>query len=205
MKLIFLGPPGAGKGTQAARIAAACGIAHISTGDMLRAQIRAGTPLGLAAKSVIERGELVGDEIIVAMVEKRITEPDCENGFLFDGFPRTVAQADALAKITGIDAVVNIDVPSERLVPRISGRRMCPDCGAAYHVDTHASDACTCGGKLYQRDDDRAETVANRIAVYERQTQPLIDYYAARGLLRTVDGDDAIDRVTQAIRDVLSV
>lgn len=205
MKLIFLGPPGAGKGTQAARIAAACGVAHISTGDMLRAEIRAGTPLGREAKAIIDRGELVSDEIIVAMVEKRIAEEDCKNGFLFDGFPRTVAQADALAGITPIDAVVNIDVPSERLVPRISGRRMCPDCGAAYHVDTYAADACKCGGKLYQRDDDKAETVANRIAVYERQTQPLIDYYSKRGLLRTVNGDDAIDNVTRAIQNVLGV
>ncbi len=205
MKLIFLGPPGAGKGTQAARIAAACGIAHISTGDMLRAEIRAGTPLGQAAKAVIDRGELVSDEIIVAMVEKRIAFEDCKNGFLFDGFPRTVAQADALAGITPVDAVVNIDVPGERLVSRISGRRMCPDCGAAYHVDSYALDTCACGGRLYQRDDDRAETVANRVRVYEKQTQPLIDYYAQRGLLCTVNGDDAIDCVTQSIQDVLKL
>ena len=205
MKLIFLGPPGAGKGTQAARIAAACGIAHISTGDMLRAEMRAGTPLGVAAKSVIERGELVGDDIILAMVEKRIAESDCKNGFLFDGFPRTVAQADGLKKLTSIDKVVNIDVPSERLIPRISGRRMCPDCGAAYHIDTYGLDACKCGGKLYQRDDDKAETVENRVRVYEAQTQPLIDYYGKLGLLYTVNGDDAIDSVTAAIQEALGV
>ena len=206
MKLIFLGPPGAGKGTQAARIAAACGIAHISTGDMLRAEIRAGSELGMQAKAIIDRGELVGDDVIVAMVEKRIAMEDCKNGFLFDGFPRTVAQADALAAITPIDVVINIDVPSERLIPRISGRRMCPDCGAAYHVSVHNSEDCpACGGKLYQRDDDKAETVANRVRVYEAQTQPLIDYYQQRGQLRTVNGDDAVDNVTQSIQSVLGV
>ncbi len=206
MKLIFLGPPGAGKGTQAARIAAAQGIAHISTGDMLRAEIRAGSDLGKAAKAVIDRGELVSDDIIVAMVEKRIAMEDCKQGFLFDGFPRTVAQADALSGITPIDLVVNIDVPSQRLIGRISGRRMCPDCGAAYHISTHASDSCdSCGGKLYQRDDDKAETVANRVRVYEEQTQPLIDYYQSRGQLATVNGDDDIDAVTAAIQEVLKV
>lgn len=203
MKLIFLGPPGAGKGTQAARIAAAKGIAHISTGDMLRAEIRAGSELGLAAKAIIDRGELVGDDVIIAMVQKRIGMEDCANGFLFDGFPRTVGQADALAAFTDIDCVVNIDVPAERLVKRISGRRMCPECGAAYHVSTYASDACKCGGKLYQRDDDTEETVGNRIAVYERQTAPLIAYYGEKGLLETVNGDGDIDDVTADILAVL--
>ncbi|MEG1525265.1 MAG: adenylate kinase [Clostridia bacterium] len=205
MKLIFLGPPGAGKGTQAARIAVKCGIAHISTGDMLRAEIREGTELGKQAKAIIDQGELVGDAIIIGMVKKRIAMQDCKNGFLFDGFPRTVAQADALADITDIDRVVNMAVPAERLIDRISGRRMCPDCGAAYHMSTYTSESCTCGGKLYQRDDDTAETVANRLRVYEQQTQPLIDYYAGRGLLATVDGDGAIDDVTAAICAVLSI
>ncbi len=203
MKLIFLGPPGAGKGTQAARIAGAKGIAHISTGDMLRAEIRMGSELGLAAKAVIDRGELVGDDVIIAMVQKRIAMEDCKEGFLFDGFPRTIAQADALRSITDIDCVINIDVPAERLIDRISGRRMCPDCGKAYHVYTYESNYCTCGGKLYQRDDDNAETVRNRIAVYERQTQPLIEYYEKAGLLASVNGDDEIDDVTNAILAVL--
>lgn len=203
MKLIFLGPPGAGKGTQAARIAARAGIAHISTGDMLRAEIREGTELGKAAKAIIDRGELVGDDIIVGMVKNRIRMQDCENGFLFDGFPRTIAQADALSDITVIDRVVNIDVPAERLVKRISGRRMCPECGAAYHIDTYASDTCTCGAKLYQRDDDTEETVSNRIKVYEMQTRPLIDYYSAKGSLSTVNGDQDVDDVTNAIIEVL--
>ena len=200
MKLIFLGPPGAGKGTQAARFAARYGIAHISTGDMLRAELRAGTPLGQQAQGYMNRGELVPDEVILGMVQSRIGQADCANGFLFDGFPRTVAQADALAALCAVDRVVNIDVPQERLVARISGRRMCPDCGAAYHVTTHPDGRCgKCGGALYQREDDREETVRNRLRVYEEQTQPLIEYYAARGLLVTVNGDESIERVTEAI------
>lgn len=200
MKLIFLGPPGAGKGTQAARFAARYGIAHISTGDMLRAELRAGTPLGQQAQGYMNRGELVPDEVILGMVQSRIGQADCANGFLFDGFPRTVAQADALAALCAVDRVVNIDVPQERLVARISGRRMCPDCGAAYRVSTHPDGRCgKCGGALYQREDDREETVRNRLRVYEEQTQPLIEYYAARGLLVTVNGDESIERVTEAI------
>lgn len=200
MKLIFLGPPGAGKGTQAARFAARYGIAHISTGDMLRAELRAGTPLGQQAQGYMNRGELVPDEVILGMVQSRIGQADCANGFLFDGFPRTVAQADALAALCAVDRVVNIDVPQERLVARISGRRMCPDCGAAYHVSTHPDGRCgKCGGALYQREDDREEIVRNRLRVYEEQTQPLIEYYAARGLLVTVNGDESIERVTEAI------
>ena len=203
MKLIFLGPPGAGKGTQAVRIAEENGIAHISTGDMLRAEIRGGTPLGKQAKALIDAGELVPDDVIIAMVRERVKQPDCEKGFLFDGFPRTIAQAEALSDICDIDCVVNIDVPDERLVDRISGRRMCPDCGAAYHVSTYGSTACTCGGKLYQRDDDTAETVKNRLSVYKKQTQPLIEYYAAKSLLATVDGDRGVDEVTSSIRKAL--
>lgn len=204
MKLIFLGPPGAGKGTQAEKTAAKYALTHISTGDMLRAEMRQGTALGLAAKGFIERGELVPDDVIIGMVAARIRQPDCENGFLFDGFPRTVAQADALAAITGIDCVINIDVPFEKLVARISGRRMCPDCGAAYHVSSYAADACkTCGGKLYQRDDDKPETVENRLLVYDRQTRPLIEYYQQAGLLKTVDGDQAIDCVAAQIAEAI--
>ena len=205
MKLIFLGPPGAGKGTQAVRIAKQYGIAHISTGDMLRSEIRQGTPLGLAAKAVIDKGELVSDDIIVGMVKNRIAAEDCVNGFLFDGFPRTVAQADALSKITKIDRVINIDVPDSRLVPRISGRRVCGKCGASYHVSTYSKSACgECGEPLHQRDDDREETVKNRLAVYQRSTQPLIDYYQAQGLLVTVDGDRDVDHVTAEITEALS-
>ena len=200
MKLIFLGPPGAGKGTQAERIAERYDIAHISTGDMLRSEIRNATALGKEAKAYIDRGELVPDAVIIGMVEKRIREADCRNGFLLDGFPRTTAQADALGKLTEIDRVVNIEVPFDRLVARISGRRMCPDCGAAYHTATHSSKSCDkCGGVLYQRDDDRAETVQNRLTVYEAKTAPLIAYYEALGKLFDVNGDAPIDAVTESI------
>ncbi|MBR0507406.1 MAG: adenylate kinase [Clostridia bacterium] len=200
MKLIFLGPPGAGKGTQAERIAERFEIAHLSTGDMLRAEIRNATPLGAAAKAYIDRGELVPDSVIIDMVKERITREDCENGFLLDGFPRTVVQAEALAEATDIDCAVNIDVPSERLVARISGRRMCPVCGAAYHVTTYSKPTCRkCSGVLYQRDDDREETVANRLKVYTEKTAPLIAYYEAAGKLFTVNGDADIDAVTESI------
>ena len=200
MKLILLGPPGAGKGTQAKGIAARYAIAHISTGDMLRAQIREGTPLGLEARSYMDRGELVPDAVIIGMVKERIQEKDCENGFLFDGFPRTVAQADALAEFTDIDTVINIDVPFERLLKRISGRRMCPDCGATYHISTYTDTKCaSCGAKLYQRDDDKEETVAVRIRQYEAKTAPLIAYYGAKGNLLTVNGDQPVEAVAEEI------
>ncbi len=203
MKLIFLGPPGAGKGTQAVKIASRFEIAHISTGDMLRAEIREGTALGVAAKTLMDRGELVPDDVILGMVKSRIQKPDCKNGFLFDGFPRTIAQAEALEKISPIDAVINIEVPVERLIQRISGRRMCPKCGAAYHVSTRKDSLCDCGGELYQRDDDKEETVRNRLVVYERSTKPLIEYYTNKGLLHTVNGDNEIDLVDAEIRAVL--
>lgn len=203
MKLIFLGPPGAGKGTQAEKISEHYGIAHISTGDMLRKEMREGTELGKAAKGFIDKGELVPDEVIIGMVENRIKAADCEKGYLFDGFPRTIAQADALLSISDIDMVINIDVPAERLVERIGGRRMCAGCGTGYHVSTYHKDTCEkCGAELFIRDDDKPETVLNRITVYERQTQPLIDYYDAKGMLRTVDGD----RTPEVVRnDILAL
>lgn len=196
MKLIFLGPPGAGKGTQAEKISELYGIAHISTGDMLRSQMREGTPLGAEAKGYIDRGELVPDELIVAMVAKRIKEKDCANGFLLDGFPRTVSQAEALNGISDIDMVIDIAVPAERLMERIGGRRMCSGCGAGYHTSSYHKDTCEkCGASLYIRDDDRPETVKHRITVYERQTKPLIDYYREKGNLSRVNGDNTPDRV----------
>lgn len=200
MNLIFVGPPGAGKGTQAQRVAAHYGIAHISTGDMLRAEIREGTELGKAAKSLIDRGELVSDDVILGMVAERIKKPDCKNGFLFDGFPRTLKQAQALEKISNIDHVVDIEVPFARLIDRISGRRMCPKCGAAYHVSSYHSATCEkCGAELYQRDDDKEETVKNRLEVYRNQTEVLIDFYEQKNLLIRIDGDQAIDKVFHAI------
>lgn len=196
MKLIFLGPPGAGKGTQAEKISELYGIAHISTGDMLRSQMREGTPLGAEAKGYIDRGELVPDELIVAMVAERIKEEDCANGFLLDGFPRTVSQAEALNGISDIDMVIDIAVPAERLMERIGGRRMCSGCGAGYHASSYHKDTCEkCGASLYIRDDDRPETVKHRITVYERQTKPLIDYYREKGNLSRVNGDNTPDRV----------
>ena len=204
LKLILLGPPGAGKGTQAERIADRFGIAHISTGDMLRAEMRQATPLGLAAKSLIDRGELVPDDVIVGMVENRIALDDCQNGFLLDGFPRTIAQAEALGRLTALDHAINISVPFERLVSRATGRRVCPKCGAAYHTDFHREPACSkCGEALYQRDDDREDTVRNRVRVYEQNTAPLIAYYDGKGLLRTIDGDRPIDQVAADILRVL--
>ena len=200
MHLVFLGPPGAGKGTQADKICERFSIAHISTGDMLRKETREGTDLGRKAKAVMDAGGLVSDEIIIAMVEKRIQEPDCSRGFLLDGFPRTIAQADALSDLTGIDMAVNIDVPDAVLVERISGRRMCPGCGAGYHVSLYDKDTCEkCGAKLYIRDDDRPETVHNRIAAYNEKTQPLINYYADKGLLHTVKGDQPMEKVSAQI------
>ena len=199
MKMILLGPPGAGKGTQAKGIAARYAIAHISTGDMLRSEVREGTPLGREAKAYMDKGQLVPDEVIIGMVKNRISAPDCRNGFLFDGFPRTIAQAEALEKITDIDRVVDIEVPDERLIARISGRRMCPLCGATYHVSTYSDSTCACGGVLYQRDDDRAETVAVRLTEYHKKTAPLIDYYAQKGKLMTVNGDAPVDAVADAI------
>ena len=196
MKLIFLGPPGAGKGTQAEKISELYGIAHISTGDMLRSQMREGTPLGAEAKGYIDRGELVPDELIVAMVAERIKEEDCANGFLLDGFPRTVSQAEALNGISDIDMVIDIAVPAERLMERIGGRRMCSGCGAGYHTSSYHKDTCEkCGASLYIRDDDRPETVKHRITVYERQTKPLIDYYREKGNMSRVNGDNTPDRV----------
>lgn len=204
MKLIFLGPPGAGKGTQAVKIAQSFQIAHISTGDMLRAEMREGTKLGNEAKDLIERGELVPDDVILGMVKNRIQKEDCKNGFLFDGFPRTIAQAEALEQISAIDYVINIEVPAETLIKRISGRRMCAGCGAGYHVSTYADANCNCGAELYQREDDKEETVRNRLVVYERSTKPLIEYYTGKGLLHTVNGNADIDVVDAAIRAVLA-
>ena len=201
MKLIFWGPPGAGKGTQAMGVAEHYGIAHISTGDMLRSEIRGGTSLGREAQAYMDKGELVPDSVIVGMVKNRIAQEDCKNGFLLDGFPRTIAQAQALEAFTDIDYVIDIDVPFERLLDRITGRRMCPDCGAAYHVSTYSGPKCGhCGGTLYQREDDKPETVEVRLHQYEKKTEPLITYYKEKGTLRRVNGDQAVEQVAEEIR-----
>lgn len=205
MKLIFLGPPGAGKGTQAESIAQKYGLAHISTGEMLRSEMRAGTPLGLEAKSHMDKGALVPDDLIIRMAKARLEQPDAE-GFLLDGFPRTVAQAAALEGITPIDAVVNIDVPAERLAKRLSGRRSCPGCGLTTHINALPSPDANCPKcqkALVQRDDDKHETVMARLDVYKAQTAPLADYYSAKGLLHTVNGDQSVDEVRDEIVAVL--
>ena len=203
MTLILLGAPGAGKGSQATKISKEYGIAHISTGDALRANIKEGTELGKFAKSYIDKGQLVPDEVVVGIVADRIGKEDCRNGFLLDGFPRTVAQAEALEKLTDIDVVINIDVDFDVITGRISGRRMC-ECGESYHISTYKSDVCAkCGKKLYQRADDNEETVKNRLDVYARQTAPLIDFYATRNKLVTVDGNKSIDEVFEDVKKVL--
>ncbi len=204
MKLILLGAPGAGKGSQATKIVDDFGIAHISTGDALRANIKAETELGKYAKTFIDKGQLVPDDVVVGIVADRIQKEDCKNGFLLDGFPRTVAQADALGKLTDVDFVINIDVDFAAIKARISGRRVCA-CGESYHISTYDKPTCAkCGGKLYQRDDDNEETVAGRLEVYQKQTAPLIAYYDERNKLTTVDGNRPIDVVYADIKDILN-
>lgn len=186
--LILLGAPGAGKGTQAVRVCEKYGIPHISTGDILRANIKAGTPLGVEAKAYIDKGLLVPDEVVIGLVKDRLAQEDCQDGYVLDGFPRTIEQAVALGNFAEIDLAINIAVDAELVVERIAGRRMCA-CGESYHVSWHKSDVCDkCGAKLYQRDDDKEDTVKARLDVYEKQTAPLLAYYAERGVLRDVDG-----------------
>ena len=204
MNVIFLGPPGAGKGTQAVRVCERLGIPQISTGDILRRAMREGTPTGLAAKSYVDKGQLVPDSVVIDIVRERLAQEDCAGGYLLDGFPRTVPQAEALAGFAAIDAVIDIDVSDEKLIERLSGRRVCPACGGTYHISHLKGDTCEkCGGKLIQRDDDKAETVLSRLSVYHAQTAPLIDYYDARGLLRKVDGSAPMDDCFSAILSAL--
>ncbi|MCL4426455.1 MAG: adenylate kinase [Firmicutes bacterium] len=208
MRLLLLGPPGAGKGTQARRLTERLQIPHISTGDMFRQAMAQGTPLGLAAKSYMERGQLVPDDVTIGLVRERLGEADCERGFLLDGFPRTVPQADALGRILGdvgrpLDQAINLEVPEKRLIERAVGRRVCPNCGATYHVvynPPRLPEICdVCGHPLRQRDDDREETVKRRLEVYYQQTEPLIRYYEEAGLLKNVNGDQDMDSVLEAI------
>lgn len=206
MKLMFVGPPGAGKGTQAVKVAARYGIPHISTGDMLREQVRNETPLGLKAKKFMDAGEYVPDDVIIGMAKERVERPDAKSGFILDGFPRTAAQAEALEGITSLDAVINIVVSDDKLLHRICGRRVCAQCGATYHESMleDIKKCPKCRGKLYVRDDDKEETVKNRLAVYKEKTQPLIDYYTEKGILHDIVGSGGIDDITEAIIAVLS-
>ena len=205
MNRIFLGPPGAGKGTQAVRVCERLGIPQISTGDILRRAIKNKTPTGLAAKSYIDKGQLVPDSVVIDIVRERLEHEDCKGGSLLDGFPRTVAQAEALETFARIDAVIDIDVSDEKLVERLSGRRVCLSCGGTYHVSRlNGSTTCEkCGSELIQRDDDKAETVLSRLSVYHAQTEPLIDFYTQRGLLRRVDGAQPMDDCYAAILGAL--
>jgi len=191
MNIILLGAPGAGKGTQATKISDGYGLPHISTGDIFRENIKNETPIGLLAKSYIDKGQLVPDEVTCKIVEERIAREDCKNGYMLDGFPRTIAQAEALDKITKIDLVINIDVDFSLLMDRLCGRRVCKNCGESYHVSrlNGATECSRCGGELYQRKDDNPETVQSRLEVYKAQTSPLIDYYQRKGLLFNVVGN----------------
>lgn len=204
MNIILLGAPGAGKGTQANYLVNRYNLPHISTGDIFRANIRNKTEIGMVAKSYIDKGQLCPDEVTVKIVELRLKEEDCAKGFMLDGFPRTIFQAEELAKIADIDYVINIDIPFERLLHRLTGRRVCAKCNASYHVDfLNGKNVCDCGGELIHRDDDTEETVSKRIRVYTSQTQPLIDYYKEKGKLVTVNGDDTPEKVFAQIVEIL--
>ena len=204
MKIILLGAPGAGKGTQAEVISQTLNIPSLSTGNMLREAQKKGTPLGQQAKSYMESGQLVPDELVIGIIKERMAQPDCAGGFILDGFPRTVAQAEALDQMgVAIDRVIEIDVPDEAIVTRMSGRRVCEGCGASYHL-THnppaAEGVCDkCGGKLVTRKDDDPKTVQQRLETYHRQTQPLVDYYQKAGKLRTIDGNQPLEEASAAI------
>ena len=214
MNLIVIGPPGSGKGTQGRLIAERYHIPQISTGDILREAVRNGSAFGLEAKTSMVRGELVPDEVVILIIEDRLMQRDCGKGFLLDGFPRTVAQADALERMLGkrgliIDHVINIEIEMEELVKRLRGRRTCSRCGAMYHLlfnPPKKEGVCDqCGGSLYQRDDDKEETIRSRFEVYSQQTEPVIQYYASKGLVRSINGvgymDDIFHRILEVIED----
>ena len=212
MKIVMLGAPGAGKGTQAKKIAGKYGIPHVSTGDIFRANIKNGTKLGMQAKAYMDAGNLVPDEITIGMLLDRIHQEDCEKGYVLDGFPRTIPQAESLTAALkergeSIDYAIDVDVPDENIIRRMSGRRACLSCGATYHIVYNApkkEGVCDqCGEPLVLRDDDKPETVQNRLNVYHRQTQPLIDYYKKEGFLAQVDGTQDMEQVFQDIVKIL--
>ncbi|MGG4166924.1 adenylate kinase [Rossellomorea vietnamensis] len=212
MNIVLMGLPGAGKGTQAEKIVDKYGIPHISTGDMFRAAIKEGTELGLKAKSFMDNGDLVPDEVTIGIVRERLSKEDCEKGFLLDGFPRTVAQAEALENILAdlgkkTNYVININVDKDILMERLTGRRICKECGATYHLvfnpPTEEGVCDRCGGELYQRADDNEETVQNRLDVNIKQTQPLLAYYEDKGYLKNIDGQQDIHRVFDDIDELL--
>ena len=207
MNLILMGAPGAGKGTQSSKISAKYDIPAVSTGDMLRAAVKAGTKLGLSAKEYMDAGKLVPDEVVVGIIKDHLSTEACANGFILDGFPRTIPQAEALEKMgVKIDVVLSIEVPDEKIIARMSGRRVCA-CGASYHVEyikPQVDGVCDrCGAKLYIRDDDREETVANRLKTYHAQTEPLKDFYAERGNLICVEGQEEVADTTALVLQAL--
>ena len=212
MKIIMLGAPGAGKGTQAKKIAEKYKIPHISTGDIFRANIKNGTELGKKAKTYMDQGLLVPDELVVDLVVDRVNQDDCKDGYVLDGFPRTIPQAEALDQALArlnqkVDYAINVEAPDENIVNRMSGRRACVGCGATYHIvfaPTQKEDVCdNCGGSLILRDDDKPETVQKRLGVYHEQTQPLIEYYTNAGILKEVDGTIDIEDVFREITNIL--
>ena len=214
MKIIMLGAPGAGKGTQAKKIAEKCGIPHIPTGDIFRANIKNGTELGKKAKTYMDQGLLVPDELVCDLVVDRIQQDDCKKGYILDGFPRTIPQAESLDKALAaigekMDYAIDVEVPDENIVKRMGGRRACVGCGATYHLvyaPTKKEGICdACGGELILRDDDKPETVQKRLGVYHEQTQPLIDYYKNQGILREVDGSVDMEDVFKEILNILGV
>jgi len=212
MNIVFLGPPGAGKGTQAKILVERYEIPQVSTGDMLREHRAKGTELGKKAQEYMDKGQLVPDEIILSMVKERLSQPDCQKGFILDGFPRTVAQAEALDKLLSemgkkLDFALALIVPDDLLVERLTGRRTCKSCGMMYHIKYKPpkveGECDVCEGELYQRPDDNEETVRNRLKVYHEQTAPLIEYYKNRGILREIDGSKSIEEITQQIISIL--
>lgn len=214
MRLVLLGAPGAGKGTQAKKLIEKYGIPQISTGDLLRAAVSAGTPLGKEAKSYMDKGELVPDKVVLGMVEERLKQDDCKKGYILDGFPRNVNQAEALDKMLNnlgmsLDAALSVDVPFDDLMKRLTGRRTCKSCGQMYNVyfnPPKKEGVCDkCGGELFQRDDDKEETIKKRLEVYNSQTAPLIEYYNKKGILKSVNGTGSIDEIFNNICKVLGI
>lgn len=209
MKFIFLGPPGAGKGTLAAKVVNLLGVPHVSTGAIFRAAIAAKSPLGLQVKAIMDAGKLVDDGTTIQLVKERLAQADAATGYILDGFPRTIPQADALAGFSSVDRVVNFDIPDEAVVERLSGRLVCRNCGANFHssfLKPKVPGVCdACGGELYTRDDDKREAIVKRLEVYRVQTAPLIEYYRGKGLLTDVDARPAVEEVVANFRKVLKV
>lgn len=212
MRIVLLGAPGSGKGTQAKKLVDHYGVIQISTGDLLRAAVAAGSPLGLAAKAAMDNGQLVSDDIVLGMIKERLNQADTQRGYILDGFPRNLAQAEALDGLLGelkqtLEAAILLDIPFEDLMQRLTGRQTCADCGAVFNRFTHPSkqpDICdACGGPLIQRGDDNAATVSKRLTVFEEQTAPLIEFYADQGKLFRIDGTRPIDTITEAFHDVI--